>query len=66
MAGSVAGNSMGNFGEMDGMAPDAKISFFDIGIIKTHTPSTAMGQHHKLFSYHLHNRCDWSRLLEDT
>ena len=33
VAGSVAGNSMGDFGEMDGMAPDAKISFFDIGKI---------------------------------
>ena len=33
MSGSVAGNSMGDFGEMDGMAPDAKISFFDIGMI---------------------------------
>lgn len=31
MSGSVAGNSMGDFSEMDGMAPDAKISFFDIG-----------------------------------
>ena len=31
VSGTVAGNSMGDFGEMDGMAPDAKISFFDIG-----------------------------------
>ena len=31
VSGSVAGNSMGDFGEMDGMAPDAKITFFDIG-----------------------------------
>ena len=31
VSGSVAGNSLGVFGEMDGMAPDAKISFFDIG-----------------------------------
>ena len=31
VSGSVAGNSMGEFGDMDGMAPDAKISFFDIG-----------------------------------
>ena len=31
VSGSVAGNSMGEFGQMDGMAPDAKISFFDIG-----------------------------------
>jgi Subtilase family len=41
VSGSVAGNSLGVFGEMDGMAPDAKISFFDIGNIHPFT-STSM------------------------
>ena len=57
---------MGNFGEMDGMAPDAKISFFDIGSIKTHMLLAHGGQYHALISYFLDNRCDWSRLSEDT
>ena len=44
VAGSVAGNSMGNFGDMDGMAPDAKISFFDIGSVTTHKSFAPAGQ----------------------
>ena len=31
VAGSVAGKSLSDFSSMDGMAPDAKITFFDIG-----------------------------------
>lgn len=66
VAGSVAGNSMGNFGDMDGMAPDAKISFFDIGSVETHESCTTVGHYRELISHSLDNRCDWSRLSEDT
>jgi hypothetical protein len=33
VAGSVAGKSLSDFTSVDGMAPDAKISFFDIGVL---------------------------------
>ena len=33
VAGSVAGKSLSDFASVDGMAPDAKISFFDIGVL---------------------------------
>jgi hypothetical protein len=51
---------------MDGMAPDAKISFFDIGTVKTHMFCALVGQCGELISYSLDNRYDWSRLSEDT
>ena len=32
-SGSVAGKSLSDYTSMDGMAPDAKITFFDIGVV---------------------------------
>ena len=32
VSGSVAGSSIGEFSHMNGMAPDAKIAFFDLGM----------------------------------
>lgn len=32
VCGSIAGSSLSEFSPMNGMAPDAKISFFDLGM----------------------------------